>query len=483
MKNILINKVFLIGLIIIFNSGCKKDLLNPVPISSISDKSAFSTPDRIKNLLNGLYDGLKSGNFLGSRAIIYHDIRGEEFLNELNNAVTGLQTWNHTVNSNTTEVNTLWGQCYSVINSCNIFINGVEANKSVLNNETLAANYIAEAKFVRALSYYYLLVTYAKPFADNSGNNNGVILRLKPEIDGTSNDLERSSVANCYAQIIKDLNEAETSLPLTYSIANDNYYRAHKNTAIALKTRVYLSMGKYADVVTEAAKIVSSVAPFKASTGVAHELSAMVADAFKNPGSKENIFSLPFTDGDSPGTQNGLAHYWTAAPKGGGEYSLNPGGILGDTTNFTVADARRGLMLKSGTKWYLNKFPNGPGAAQTDPAPIIRYAEVLLNYAEAQARASAGVDSKAVALIEALHKRSDNGFVMPTFANQDELISFILKERRIELLGEGLRALDCQRLLIPIPGKLNVAAQLPTSAGYFWPIPSSELATNTKCVP
>ncbi len=470
--------IFLFGGLV----SCNKDLLSPTPKNVLSDKDAFKTPDRINSLLNGLYDGVKGGNYYGSRFVIYQDIRGEEFLNELNNAVTGLQTWNHTVNSNTTEVNTLWEQCYRTINSCNIFLDGLEKNKAILNNATLTDNYAGEALFIRALCYYSLMSIYTRPYADGNGSKLGVVLRLTPAIDDTGNDLARSTVAQCFDQIIKDLNDAESKLPSTQANATENVVRAHKNSAIALKTRVYLAQQKWADVIKEANKIVSPSAPFSASSGVKHALNAKIASTFSTYTTLESIFSLPYTDTDAPGTQNALAHYWTAPTKGNGEYSLNPTGILGDTVNFRSSDERRNLIAKSGTKFYLNKFPNGPGAAQLDYTPILRYSEVLLNLAEALARSSSSVDVTAVALLEAVHKRSDATFSF-NITSQKDLIDAILKERRIELLGEGFRSYDCVRLLLDIPGKSNVAAQLPTSTGYTWPIPSSELAANKLCVP
>ena len=78
-------------------------------------------------------------------------------------------------------------------------------NKSVLNNQSLADNYEGEAKFVRALCYYTLLNIYCRPYADGNGSKLGVILRLTPAVDATGNDVARSTVEECYVQIIKDL--------------------------------------------------------------------------------------------------------------------------------------------------------------------------------------------------------------------------------------------------------------------------------------
>ena len=63
-------------------------------------------------------------------------------------------------------------------------------------------------------------------------------------------------------------------------------------------------MGRYADVVTEANKIVSATAPFASAIGVKHTLAPTASEVFKTPYTHvERIFSFPFTDLDLPGTQ------------------------------------------------------------------------------------------------------------------------------------------------------------------------------------
>lgn len=467
----------------VFVSSCDKDKLNPEPLTFFSDLAVFSDPSRILAQVNGMYASAKSGQFLGGRYYIYQDIRGEEFLNELTNGVTGLQTWNFTVNDGSNEVNNLWNAAYATINGANVFIEGLEANKAVLNNDALANNYLGEARFLRALSYYSLLTLYSRPFTDGNGAKLGVPLRVKAEKGPANNDLARSTVAAIYEQILGDLNFAETNLPSNYATAILNTNRAHKNSAIALKTRVYLSMGRYADVVTEGNKLVPTAAPFKAASGVAHELQADVTNVFKTPyTTTESIFSMPFTENNLPGTQNGLGGYYNPGPRGAGDYSLNPVAIIGDAA-FAATDARRAwIFTGTNNKPYLNKFPTGP--VHTDSAPVIRYAEVLLNLAEANARTS-GVSQRAVDLLNAVRGRSNPAGVYTTasFANADELINAILTERRIELLGEGFRSIDIMRLGQPFPAKASVTAVPPSSNAYIWPIPSGELSVNALCEP
>ncbi|RZA08630.1 MAG: hypothetical protein EOO68_01785, partial [Moraxellaceae bacterium] len=133
--------------------------------------------------------------------------RGEDFIVNKPNGVTGLDTWRFNLVSNTNEVVNLWGAIYAAINRANLVIEGVNANASLLT-PAVAKQYIAEAKFLRAFCYYSALQLYAKPFITDNGASLGVPLRLKGEKDLTGNDLKRSTVAEVYTQILKDLNEA-----------------------------------------------------------------------------------------------------------------------------------------------------------------------------------------------------------------------------------------------------------------------------------
>jgi hypothetical protein len=345
----------------------------------------------------------------------------------------------------------------------------------------LSNNYIAEARFLRAAAYLKLLEHYARPYADGNGSKPGVPLRLTGIKESGSSALERSTVAEVYAQIIADLDFAETNLPVSYATAALNTTRAHRNTAIALKTRVFLAMQDYARVITEANKIApQNIAPFSATSGVAHALQASIVSVFRTPyTTTESILSMPMTStaGDNPGTQNQLAYYWSRTPAGvgNGEFSLNPNGIYGNT-GWTATDARRGFNATVSGKPYLNTKYN-TASPFTDWAPVIRYSEVLLNLAEALARTNTGVNARALALLNAVRQRSDPTTVLAPLT-QTDLINAILLERRIEFLGEGLRNFDLMRLLQTIPAKGPVPAKTSGEPGYIWPISADELSLN-----
>ena len=485
---------------ILLFSGClfllaacnKEENLNPTPSTLITDETAFSSTARIQNQVNGLYATLKSSGFLGSFYYIASDIRAGDFISSNMNAATGATTYQMLTQTTTSDVITIWEDGYQVINACNVFIDGMAQYGTAVAGEALSANYIAQARLIRALAYYDLLQLYARPYREGAGSKPGLPLRLTANKTPGNYDLARSTVKETYEQILADLNFAETNLPLNYSSAFLNTTRAHKNTAIALKTRVYLSMQDYANVITEANKIVSESAPFSATTGVRHALAASVASVFTPPyTTTESILSMPFTNNDAPGTAipryylPGTGDGGTATSNGAGEYSLNPNGIVADPT-WTATDARR-AFIKIGTtskKTWLTKFSQA--SPYTDYIPVIRYAEVLLNLAEALTRTSMTVDTKAVALLNTVRNRSDKSVTYTTasFPDADALISAILKERQIEFLGEGIRNIDIMRLGIDIPAKPahSVLAISPASPNYIFPIPSNELILNKLMV-
>lgn len=489
MKKYLIFKI--IGIVsIIFLTSCNKEELTPTFETGVSDLSAFDSRVRIEGQVRAIYASLKNSGMYGGRYQIFNDIRGGDFSNERTNVVTGFDVWSYTtINSSTNSVVNHWAQAYYVINLVNIFVDGMSSKGTSVVGASLANNFLAEARLVRALSYYSLLQLYARPFWDGNGAKPGVPLRLKGIVGSGDHSLARATVAEVYNQILTDLSFAEQNLPTTNSTAVLNTTRAHRNTAIALKTRVYLSMNNYDKVIEEANKIVSTSSPFVASSGVPHSLNASFTNIFTSYTSPESILSMPFASNETPGTQNQFGYYYGAAflNGGNGDYSLNASGIISNT-NWRSNDTRRSQIRTTNTlgdragtdKSWLMKFPSA--APYTDYAPVIRYAEVLLNLAEALARKSSSPDPRAVAILNAVRMRSDATFTPFAPLTGTELTDLILTERRIELLGEGFAGSDLTRLGLPLPAKPGLAAIPSSSRSYIWPISANELILNPLCI-
>ena len=350
--------------------SCQKKTLNPTSNTSLSDVTAFETIDRIENQVKGVYSALKSGQMYGGRYFIYHDARGENFISDDGNRVTARAPWEFAINSGDDECKNLWSAAYTAINRSNLFLDGMEETGNKVAGDKAKA-FQAEARFGRALSYYSLLQLYARPYWDGNGSKRGLPLRLVGIKGPGFNDLAASTVAEVYKQVIDDLDFAEANLPVTIADAATRTIRAHRNTAIALKVRVYLIMRDYPKVITEANKIVSTAAPFTATSGVAHALQASYPAIFSSAvNSTESIFSMGFTINDAPGTQNQLGHYYRSKAAGGAAiFYLNPAKVLGDAS-WKTSDDRRKVIDTSTGKAYLKKF-NG-GTPWLDWAPVIR---------------------------------------------------------------------------------------------------------------
>ncbi|MES2275692.1 MAG: RagB/SusD family nutrient uptake outer membrane protein [Bacteroidota bacterium] len=486
--------LIILSLGVVLNYSCQKEKLYPVSQTQVSnqDYQPFTTPARILSQVLALYNNLRGGQLYGSRYIVYNEVKADNYINSSNNGITAFTVWNATIGGTDSQITGLWSSGYSTINNCNLFIDGMVAKGNSVVDAATAKTYVAEAKFIRALVYYDLLQLYARPYADGSGSKPGLPLRLTGNSSYANYDLARSSVADVYAQIIKDLDAAETDLPSTYTTGTPavldavaNTTRAHKNTAIALKTRVYLSEQKYSNVITEANKIVPAVAPFVAPTGVPNALQSDITKVFTTPyTTTESILSAPFLTTETPGGQSQLCYYFYANAKalGTAEFNINPTGVVADA-NWKTTDKRRGFIYTSGSKIAMSKFPTL--SPYTDWVPVIRYAEVLLNLAEARVRSTNTVDAQAIALLNAIRGRSDatTVFTVAGFANSTALADAIFQERNIELLGEGFRNADLMRLMLPIPGKGLLGAIPNTDPRYIWPMSGDELLYNKLMTP
>jgi len=468
---------------IVFTS-CQGDFLDTSPNTSIDQANAFSTPEKILAQVNGLYGQLQNQNLYGGRFIVFNEQRGDEFGQNDGNAATGSAVWNQNVASTNEYINNVWAVAYSTINAANILIKKLKETQII--SDSLSRHYIAEAKFVRAVSYLCLVQTYAKPFnLDKTAL--GVPIRLQAITSEGYNDLARSSVEEVYKQILSDLDEAEKDLPLAYSTPLLNVSRAHKSSAVDLKLRVFLNQSDFPGHVFEASKLVLNTVPFQyIAPGISHSLEPFVANLYTGSYvGPEAIFSIPFANSntETPASQYSLAYNYLGQPI----IFLAGAGIVSDSAFINSEDGRSKLVGINQAKLKVLKKFAITTAPFRDYIPVVRYAEVLLNYAEASAQL--GDLNLAFNLLQAVRHRSNPNyqFSADVASSKENLISAILRERRIEFLGEGLRLQDLQRLVKPLPaktGSIGTAPEvLPNAKNYIWPIPSAELSTNKLCLP
>ena len=432
--------------------------------------------------VNGAYDAAQSGFYsggvvrgypFGAASIEQADARGEDVANiAAFYQITHEATYNPTTANNDFMFQTL----YSLINKANLTREGVRRAETGGIVTTAAANaYDAECRFLRALAHHELVLNFARPYADGNGGKEGVIYRetgvdTEAKIE-EAKALKRSdfTVATTYQKILDDLDYAEANLPDTRA-GNLKNYRATKAAAIALKMRVKLHKGDWAGVISEGAKIVSGTTAFTSPIG-AWALPASADGAFTNNLSTESIFSIKNDATDNAGVNGAIANMM-GNPANGARGLLRISPIIWSDPQWLCSDTRRTLLYSTAstggqvTAVFTTKYRDYSN--NSDAAPIIRYAEVLLNLAEAEARNDGGVSTKGLALLNAVRNRgvgAANAFT--SFGSKNDLVNAILKERRIEFLAEGRRWGDIHRLALdpnfaPISGG-GIPAKVGTS--------------------
>lgn len=508
MKNIF--KTILLSVLVLGMHSCSEEtLLDLSPINSISEDDAFSTPALILASMNGVYNAAAVGRYNstnnnGGRGYVWGaafveqgDCRGEDVVNT---ATFYQLTYTATYDATTANNLYYWVDGYRLINRCNLMIEGVNtAVAAGIITSAVGNDYIGQAKFLRAITHFELLNYFARCYNFSAtASHLGIPYRevgvnTQAEIDAELLK-PRNTVAECYTKIIADLNDAE-SLITTTGIA-----KASKSAAIAFKTRVYLQKRDWANVITEGTKLNGL---YKLTTNPGDPF--VLANNFSNT---ESIFSIQHSTTINPTTNGALASMY------GGRRLVAVSPIIWRNTSWLTDDKRRdatattGMIQNVAGRIYTNKYKDIVN--YTDGTPVIRYAEVLLNMAEANARLTTPDLATALTLLNTVRNRSlalpaTQAYTATALNTPALMVNAILTERRIEFLMEGRRWSDIQRLekddLFPSAGiPAKYANALPAVADYtlgtaytgartvlaipasdfrfLWPIPLAEINTN-----
>jgi hypothetical protein len=460
-------------------TGCEDAFLEKNTPLSVSENDIFTDPARIEATVSGLYGCLKMDAdrqaLLGGKMLVAFDNRGEDLINVSNNIASLYATYLMTTGDTDIECVTFWRLAYRAINNVNTFLEKIENARSLVGDNKYA-QYVAEAKFVRTMAYYYLCMMYSKqPFILNP-KALAVPLRLQAEKDGTRNNLAASTVSEVFTAILDDVkDETVNALPAaaaTYSAVT----RATKGAALMLRMRVKMAMGDWDGAIADGFAI----------TG--HSLTSTVTEPFASPYfSAENIFSFPMAANNVPNTQNSYEEYYYGTTNIM-VINMDPPGIVSEAAYSQESDARViNFVAFNAAKGFhfLTKYTT---AQKLDWVPIFRYAETLLNLAECYAAKGGNSEVQAQTLLKQVRRRaiaeSDDIIKDSDIDNLsgNDLKTAINKERRLEFIGEGIRGIDIVRRGETFPAKgagaQRVKAVTPSSGNYMWPVPSSEKAVN-----
>ncbi|HNP53492.1 MAG TPA: RagB/SusD family nutrient uptake outer membrane protein [Ferruginibacter sp.] len=495
MKNIFIRTIALLTLSATLTQ-CKKELLNvepTIPLSSVDNY--YKTEAEAILAVNATYTPLSA--IYNGAAWHIGDIMSDDADLGGGGGGDGLETAeldNFTVTSFNPIINVMWAQSYYGVLRANLVIDRVP--KVPVMSDALRKRSIGEVYFLRALYYYHLV----RVFGDVPLYTNVITAEQAATI-------ARSPKEQVYDTIIADLKRAEVLLPNTYSGSDKG--RASAGSAKGLLAAVYLTIGDKTNAAAKAKEVIDNRSDYR------YELWSDYADNFKldNENGKESMFEVQYRSGGGqwsdygagqklntffgPRAQNivqSSGYGWNVPTKdfadsyqrsGAGYNTIQdlrrpatmwiPGDTYGSYTQpAQLVGSPLGLNVRKYFVPVENTLGDNGGWTCALNVPIMRYAEVLLIYAEAagatlgkpyadQVRARAGLNP------------------LPNGLSEAQYLDAIYTERRHEFGFEMHRWYDLLRhpdpnyfiTVMQAAGKTNVQAK-----HRYMPIPQGERDKN-----
>ncbi|SEA30943.1 Starch-binding associating with outer membrane [Porphyromonadaceae bacterium KH3R12] len=454
------------------------DLLDENP-KSVAIENYYNTNEELKSAVNSIYlPYYSSAGGLTSYATtleVHTDYCYGRGSNGQMNDFQGLNDANRAKTAN------YWRSLYLSIRNANIVIKNAPGATSA--SQDLIVTYVAEAKFLRALSYFQLVRSFG-----------GVCLRTENNM--SENDCPRSTPEEIYELIISDLLEAEINLP-------DNQSDIGRPTLWAAKlllADVYLELQDFQKAYDKADEVIKSNNYRLVGVNSIEDFQDKVWGPTLVETSEE-IFFLKHTR--SPGKGNYMLwhinHIDTGAFNFGGAY-----GVYSTTSNpFYIAwdddDLRKQLWIPvnfgmGDNTLVIAKFCDRESVSMIGAGndyPMYSYADALLIYAEASCHIKNGPDSDAMDALNQVRRRAygyDSNSQSPvdlTAADYDQntFIDLVLRERAYEFQFVGKRWFDLKRTGTVQKTILETKGIEVAEKHLLWPIPTSEYDYNNAISP
>lgn len=460
---------------------CTKLVEVDSPYSSINSGNIYSTDATAASVLTGMYTKLSYENATSFNSSftglsLFTSLSSDDLsLFDINNQ-TYRDYYSNTLTSSTINVD-FWKLTYPMIYKTNAAIEGLDRSKTL--TPSVKNQLLGEAKFIRALSYFYLVNLYG-----------GVPLATTSDYKINA-ALTRATESQVYDQIVNDLKEAQNLLNSSYTksdaatiypVGAEERVRPTKAVANSLLARVYLYKKDWSNAENTASLVLNN--PI-------YDTVPLSSVFLKN--NKEAVWQIQAT-GSGVRSNTGDARLFllpTSGPSAFFPVFLNEVLVM----NFEQGDGRKlrwvdSVKIGSNIYYYPAKY-KALGTASTTTSQeyntIFRLAELYLIRAEA--RAHQGKLTEARSDVNLIRKRA--GLPSVTTTDQSTLLNLISIERRLEFFTEwGHRWFDLKRTgaidtvmstatpikggmwqttdqLYPIPkSELNVAPQLQQNPGY-----------------
>ncbi|WP_216679649.1 RagB/SusD family nutrient uptake outer membrane protein [Hymenobacter siberiensis] len=463
----------------LLSASCGKKFLDESPSDQVTDANFYKTTTDAIQATNAIYSELGKGGQYNYALWGIGDIGSDISYTGGGGGGDGIeqqQLDNYNIPATNPLTSRLWGGCYIGIGRANIVLQKVPAMQI---DPAIQARSIGEAEFLRA-KYYFDLV---RAFGD-------VPLLTTPPTTVAEVNVPRTPAAQVYALIEKDLLDAITKLPASYS--GDELGRATKWAATGLLAKVYLTEDKMAEAATQARTVINSSGK---------SLWANYGDNFKvgNENGKESLFEVQYVAGRNQYTFDGLGFVGNEffgprgqgiVPQGGYGFNIpedafvagyEPGDLRRDVTIWKPGDAYpdgrtqpaslpgspRGYGCK---KWFIGKVNTNIWDSELNIA-VLRLAEMYLIMAEGVGPTAEGLEA-----INKVRRRSF-GEAVGTAGPHDLAAGLsatafktaVWRERKYELAFENDRWFDMKRtgelLLYTVKGvkPFNIVLPVPQS--------------------
>jgi len=476
MKNRIIKTILLLA-IIIASGSCKKWVEVDGPETSVGFEQAFNSDATAIGVITSLYADL--GNqvlgqpgYLTSLSCVA-GLSADE-LSYFSGATNPMLNAYYTNSLSTQNVGDpgYWGAVYTEMYVVNTAIE--ELSRTTLLSPKVKQQLMGEAKFLRAFYYFYLTNLYGDV---------PLILGTDYTINARISKVTQSEI---YKQILLDLTDAQSLLSdhyvqgdamTAYPSDAEERVRPNKWTAIALLARVHLYQANWPETEAEASKVLANQNEYHLET----------LDRTFSKNNKEAIWQVLPTKGYQNTSDADLFVLKSTGPSAGNPVYLNEKLVKGFEDNDGRFSAWVGSVFANGkTYYYANKYKiiasGEPSPQLSEYSTVMRLGEQFLIRAEA--RAQLGNLSGAISDLDEIRKRAGLPLIVNTNPNigKEELLSAILKERRMELFTEwGHRWFDLKRTnrADAVLGQLKGTANW-QSSDQLYPIPQSELETDVN---
>jgi hypothetical protein len=447
-------------------TGCAKQVLSSVPLNAYTDATVWLDSGLVNLYVSNIYKGVPSE--YDSYSTMLADLTDEATTNQSFGYPVTINEMQYNASTLPITFSAYWTSFYDDIRLCNTLL---QKASTVPASSGLQKRWTGEAYFLRAL-YYHYLHNYFGAFP----------IVTTPLAVNDNLFIPRAADSACINLMVADLDSAAALLPLSYT--GTNIGRATAGAALALKCRVLLYAGQW-QAASDAAQAVVNLhvySLFPDYEGLFYPQNDDNSEVIFAKQYTADIASNDYSDidwGNSPtnytGKSTGIndpnqdmvdlyemtdgsAFDWNNPAEAARPYANRDprfeASIMHDSTvwqgltvNMEPGSIFNPLARPSATGYYMKKFlnPSYNYASSTTMSGqnfiLIRYAEVLLNYAEAQFML--GNTGTSLAYVNMIRARPSVN--MPPIQAGSFTWNSYVHERRVELAFEGLRLWDINR--------------------------------------